>query len=203
MMRFLFAILVLVLPGVSSAFTIATGGNMEDKAVMVDQMSVDMCSAVYDCGAVKYVSEAGKNGDIAPGTFDKEHLKAAYANKADKSDYADYTEKAPWADSNLNDQTKMTKAFTATSIYEPIADKAENAELAFGADSAPSAEQSLVVFGAESVDDLRQTEFYSSANSAGVVARTNAVTFFEGGGMAGVSAEVAKEWTRTDTTTHY
>jgi hypothetical protein len=192
---------VVIIPSTASALTITAGGNMEDRALMADQITTDICASVYICFSPRYISERGKAGLVTPGAFDIQNLQAYYANTAQKTNYAQYTETSVWADSPDSDQTQITSAFTAQSVYSQIADEAYHSPLGMGGDSAPSAAEAMAVESANTVNQMSTTDFYSEAETSDLGNLTAHGRVYIGGALT--YANQAVNWNRTDTTTHY
>lgn len=190
-----------IIPSTASAITITAGGNMEDRALMADQITSDICASIYFCFSQRYISERGKAGLVTAGAFDITNLQSVYANTAQAAYYAQYTETSVWADSPNSDQTQITKAFTAQSVYSNIADEAYHSPLGMGGDSAPSAAEAMAVESANTVNQMSTTDFYSEAETSDLGNLTAHGRVYIGGALT--YANQAVNWNRTDTTTHY
>lgn len=189
----LIAILFLVVPGY--AITITVGGNVEDIAVKTDQITVDLCSYVYDCGQHNMVSLAGKANTVQPGSLDKTNLKALYAPNANRAEYSEYTEKASWAITGKSDSTAYSAAFSAQNITDQIANNSFHSQKALGGDYAPGADQSVVTLhNTQTVGTLKRIDFYEYSDRARGAVVSNDVTIFEGSYVFD-KADTAIQWT--------
>jgi hypothetical protein len=187
----------------SHAITIAVGGNIEDTSLRTDQMTADTCSFVYNCSDVHFVSIQGKNGLVNAGSFDNTNLEAKYAKTALSSSYADFTEKSVWAYTGLTEETKTSKVFTSQWVNDNFVDNAYHSVKALGGEKAPEAEQSLLVENyASKVINVRKTDFYSRAGSAGAAEITNDAPVYVGGNIF-ENAEKSAKWVRDNRYTSY
>jgi len=175
------ALLITFMISAAESITITVGGNVEDIATKTDQITMDVCSYVYDCSNVRQVSLKGKNNEITQGWVSWSNLKATYANTTFSADKADTTEKASWADTAASDKTAMTSVFSAMEVVDQMSDNAYHSALALKAETAPAADQSIVtLLNTGTVSYLKKIDYYSKSDSAGTATVTNNVNVYNG-----------------------
>jgi hypothetical protein len=140
MRKFILMLLATLLFVTLSADAITIGMYVDDEnhRVLIDQMTYDLCTYVYDCFhqlngsfiipvssdiSILFVSLKGKNGGLSNSTYNESNLKAIHVNTAGESDMSERALQAVWSEEALQIDPAaavFTAEYVATSDVEAV-----------------------------------------------------------------------------------